>query len=100
LVAWMTSGTAKAPPRMTPARSSRRIWDPGRGEVHIVLRGVIVGNKHVTCMDFPAGCTVYEWYTYMCLANTIRCVVRFKTGTCIRVVLEVVTELCYLYLCT
>ena len=30
-VTWgMTPGAAKAMPRMTPARSSWRIWDPGR----------------------------------------------------------------------
>jgi hypothetical protein len=39
-VAWVPRGAAKlAMPRKTPARSSWRIWDPGRDEVHVVLRG-------------------------------------------------------------
>jgi hypothetical protein len=36
---------AKAVPRVTPTRSKWRIWDPGRSEA-VVLRGVIVRNKH------------------------------------------------------
>ncbi|KAK1650444.1 hypothetical protein QYE76_068249 [Lolium multiflorum] len=38
-VTWVSRGTAKAMPRKTPAGSSWRIWDPGRGKVHVVLRG-------------------------------------------------------------
>ncbi|KAK1643703.1 hypothetical protein QYE76_061508 [Lolium multiflorum] len=38
-VAWVPQGTAKAMPRKTPAGSSWRIWDPGRSEEHVVLRG-------------------------------------------------------------
>jgi hypothetical protein len=38
-VAWVPRGAAKAMPRKTPAGSSWRIWDPGRNEVHVVLRG-------------------------------------------------------------
>jgi hypothetical protein len=45
-VAWVPRGAAKAMPRKMPARSSWRIWDPGRGKEHVVLRGVIVRNKH------------------------------------------------------
>ncbi|KAK1661504.1 hypothetical protein QYE76_049663 [Lolium multiflorum] len=45
-VAWVARGAAKAIPRKTPAGSSWRIWDPGRSEVHVVLRGVIVSIKH------------------------------------------------------
>jgi hypothetical protein len=45
-VAWVLRGTAKAMPRMMPVRSTWRIWDPGRSEAHVVLRGVIVRNKH------------------------------------------------------
>jgi hypothetical protein len=37
---------AKAVPRITPTRSKWRIWDPGRSKA-VVLRGVIVRNKHV-----------------------------------------------------
>jgi hypothetical protein len=42
-----TTKTAKAVPRVTPTRSKWRIWDPGRCEAHVVLRGVIVSIKHV-----------------------------------------------------
>ena len=45
-VTWMLRGAAKALPRMSLARSSWRIWDPGRGEVHVVLTGVIVRINH------------------------------------------------------
>jgi hypothetical protein len=38
-VTWVPRGAAKAMPRKTPAGSSWRIWDPGRNEVHVVLRG-------------------------------------------------------------
>jgi hypothetical protein len=38
-VPWVPRGVAKAMPRKTPAGSSWRIWDPGRGEEHVVLRG-------------------------------------------------------------
>jgi hypothetical protein len=34
----MTVETAKALPRITPARSSWRIWDPSRSKEHVVLR--------------------------------------------------------------
>ena len=37
---------AKGMLRVTPTRSNWRIWDPGRNEAHVVLRGVNVGNKH------------------------------------------------------
>jgi hypothetical protein len=41
--------TAKVVPRVTPTQSNWRIWDPGRNEAHVVLRGVIVENgKHDT----------------------------------------------------
>ena len=36
----------RAMPRVAPTQSKRRIWDPGRSEAHVVLRGVNVGNKH------------------------------------------------------
>jgi hypothetical protein len=42
----ITAKTAKVVPRVTPTRSRWRIWDPGRNEA-VVLRGVIVRNKHV-----------------------------------------------------
>jgi hypothetical protein len=56
-VTWMVRGTTKAisirkvkmakvVPRVTPTQSKWRIWDPGRSEA-VVLRGVIVRNKHV-----------------------------------------------------
>ncbi|KAK1646352.1 hypothetical protein QYE76_064157 [Lolium multiflorum] len=45
-VTWVPRGAEKAMPRKTPARSSWRIWDPGRSGVHVVLRGVIVSIKH------------------------------------------------------
>jgi hypothetical protein len=35
----MTAETVKAIPRVTPTQSKWRIWDPGRGEAHVVLRG-------------------------------------------------------------
>jgi hypothetical protein len=38
-VAWVPRGAAKAMPKMTPAGSSWRMWDPGQGEVRVVLRG-------------------------------------------------------------
>ncbi|KAK1620523.1 hypothetical protein QYE76_026040 [Lolium multiflorum] len=38
-VTWVPGGTAKVMSRKTPARSSWRIWDPGRSEAHVVLRG-------------------------------------------------------------
>jgi hypothetical protein len=38
-VAWVPRGAAKLMLRKTPARSSWRIWDPGRSEAHVVLRG-------------------------------------------------------------
>jgi hypothetical protein len=50
----MKTKSAKAVPRVTPTRSKWRIWNPGRSEA-VVLRGVIVRNKH-------AG-VVYESYT-------------------------------------
>jgi hypothetical protein len=49
--------TAKVVPGVTPTQSKWRIWDPGRSEVHVVLKGVIVRNKHVRC------CVVYGMYT-------------------------------------
>jgi hypothetical protein len=65
-VTWMLRGatkamstiktkTAKVVPGITPTQSKWRIWDPGRSEVHVVLRRVIVRNKHVKA--------VYEWNT-------------------------------------
>jgi hypothetical protein len=41
----MMAKSAKLVPRVTPTQSKWRIWDPGRSEV-VVLRGVIVRNKH------------------------------------------------------
>ena len=35
----MEAKVAKVMPRITPTRSNRRIWDPGRRERHVVLRG-------------------------------------------------------------
>jgi hypothetical protein len=62
-VAWVPREAAKVMPRKTPARSSWRIWDPGRSEAHVVLRGVIVRTKHAV---YPySGVRVYKWYTYM-----------------------------------
>jgi hypothetical protein len=71
-VTWKTQGTTKAMltrtvktvkaiPRVTPTQSKWRIWDPGRGEAHVVLRGVIVRIKHDPT---PAGCRVLRPYTY------------------------------------
>lgn len=39
-----TAKAAKAMPRVTLTRSNWRVWDPGRSEAHVVLRGVIVRN--------------------------------------------------------
>jgi hypothetical protein len=44
--------SAKAVPMVTPTQSKWRIWDPGRSEV-VVLRGVIVRNKHVHGDESP-----------------------------------------------
>jgi hypothetical protein len=68
-VTWMLQGatkampirktkTAKVVPGITPTRSKWRIWDPGRSEA-VVLRGVIVRNKHVRWS------IVYGTYTYV-----------------------------------
>jgi hypothetical protein len=60
----MIPGAAKALPRMTPAKNSWRIWDPGRSEVHVVLRGVIVSIK-TTPERRRALCRIQVVYMYM-----------------------------------
>jgi hypothetical protein len=61
-VTWMLRGATKAMPirktkaakvvpGITPMRIKWRIWDPGRSDAHVVLRGVIVRIKHVLRRD-------------------------------------------------
>jgi hypothetical protein len=52
----MMAKSAKAVPRVTSTRSKWRVWDPGRSEAHVVLRGVIVSIKHVDAGT--ASCTI------------------------------------------
>jgi hypothetical protein len=42
LMTWKLPGAAKAMPEKTPAESSWRIWNLGRGKEHVLLRVVIV----------------------------------------------------------
>jgi hypothetical protein len=57
----MMTETVKAIPRVTPTHSKWRIWDPGRSEAHVVLRGVIVRIKHV--LRQTASCVASVSYT-------------------------------------
>ena len=63
--------TTRAMPRVTPTQSKRRIWDPGRSEAHVVLRGVNVGNKHDRCRHGMV-CVVYGRDTDTCVVPSSR----------------------------
>jgi hypothetical protein len=87
----MTVGTAKALPKMTPVRSSWRIWDPGRSEAHVVLRGVIVRNKHsdtgTASRAPPYTCSIHSVFRF-----GMRACIRVELGLSYRLVLVLVIQ--------
>ena len=65
-VTWVLRGAATTMPRMTPARSSWRSWDPGRRKVYVVvIREVIVRINHDRCQyGITCACVglVQSWF--------------------------------------